>query len=761
MKLAYLLTILLSIPQALHSQTDFSQENATQILKVLSVDIGPRPMGSPAEHKALEFAVRKFMEYGCDTAYIMKMNRSSRAITASGIAVGIKRGAHQRMICIGGHIDSAGPEVPGADDDGSGASTVIELARVFGKRHMQSTLLFCCFGGEEQGLEGSRYFVDHFDDIDSVVLMLQTDMANGIGVIDIDPDTHGASAPEWLTRAAIEEFSKLGYSGLRYPTHFFSFNYATPSGSGSDHESFLHAGIPAIDFTTDVSKPIHTPRDNFENFDRRGLKRSGDVVQKLTERFDGGVPDRKTGQYWLLLIGSTPLFLPLWALWLFATASILLGIMAFADVRRRREPPDSPDHVRWSGTKMILFTLCIVACAWFSSDLVGFIKGVRHPTTSDLPWFELLAAAALVFGICLTGQLTRIFPLSRCPFVFFKRAAFFLTLLLVLSTLLGVKVVVYPAFALAFFSLAMLTRHWIPKVIFALIAPIGFVLLLFSEWFGLIVHSFAGMPPVSSAVAFGVNAGIIIFYSFFLLPVLYGLVAVARDTARLRNAGAFLSSKKTVVGSLTICTALCVFLIPRPTYNKLWYRDVYVNQQVDLGKHSKEISIESPEYLSGVRMHYGSSDTMIASKSQTANLIPGPEFDTTWLAITRKEQTRQSGDTCFFDVELSLRSKLRPYTVNVVYSTGRDEIPGFTSPIFSTGERPPGKGEERVFRWYSFPDTNITIPVHFASVGKDSVLEEIEVTYDTLACPMRCERELTSFILRTRYVEEHIYKKWN
>lgn len=760
MKLAYLLPLLFAIPPALVSQTDFSQENATQILKVLSVDIGPRTMGSSAEHRALEFAVRKFKEYGCDTAYIMPMNRSSRAITTSGIAVGIKRGADKRMICIGGHIDSAGPEVPGADDDGSGASTVIELARVFGKRQMQSTLLFCCFGGEEQGLEGSRYFVDHFGDIDSVVLMLQTDMANGVGVIDIDPDTHGASAPRWLSRAAIEEFSNLGYSGPRYPTHFFSFNYATQSGSGSDHESFLRAGIPAIDFTTDVSKPIHTPRDNFENFDPRGLKRSGDVVQKLTERFDGGVPDRKTEQYWLLLIGSTPLFLPLWALWLFVAASILLGIVALVDVRRRREPPDSPDRVRWSGMKMILFTLCIVACAWFSSDLVGFIKGVRHPTTSDLPLFELLAAAALVFGICLTGELSRVLPLSRCPYVFFKRAALWLTALLLLSLFIGVKVVLYPAFALFFFSLAMLNRHWIPRVIFALIAPLGFVLLLFSEWFGLIVHSFAGMPPVSFGVAFGINAGVVVFYSLFLLPVLFGFAAVTRDTVRLRNAGTFLSSKKALVGSLAVCIVLCVYLIPRPTYNKLWYRDVYVNQQVDLGKHSKEISIESPEYLAGVRMHYGTSDTLINSKTQTATLIPGPEFDTTWLAVTRKQQTHQSDDTCFFEVELSLRSKLRPYTVNVVYSTGRDEIPGFTSPIFSTGAWPSGRGEERVFRWYSFPDTNIILPVEFEVVGNDSVEEKIEVTYDTLACPMRCERELTSFILRTRYVEEHIYKKW-
>ena len=43
-----------------------------------------------------------------------------------------------------------------------GAATVMEAARVLCQRQRQSTLVFCCFGGEEAGIEGSKYFVDHF-----------------------------------------------------------------------------------------------------------------------------------------------------------------------------------------------------------------------------------------------------------------------------------------------------------------------------------------------------------------------------------------------------------------------------------------------------------------------------------------------------------------------------------------------------------------------------------------------------------------------
>ena len=68
---------------------------------------------------------------------------------------------------------------------------------------------------------------------------LQIPVARGfdrplVGEAPLAPDTHGASAPQWLTRAVIEEFYNLGYQHLRYPTHFFSINYAFPQGSGSE-----------------------------------------------------------------------------------------------------------------------------------------------------------------------------------------------------------------------------------------------------------------------------------------------------------------------------------------------------------------------------------------------------------------------------------------------------------------------------------------------------------------------------------------------
>ena len=287
------LFLLLTVNSIFYAQTPFSTDSALSYLKTLSVSIGARPMGSANERKAMEFAIGKFREFDLTEAYLMRMetarNEATGTITNanSGIAVGVLRGRTNRIIVIGGHIDSASPLIPGANDNGSGSAAVIELARVLVKERLQSTVVFCLFGGEETGLTGSEFFVDNFPQIDSVALMFQVDMANGSD--DLIPTIHGRSGntPVWLVKAAYEEFERLGYSGLNYPTHFFAAMNIFPGGGvSSDHKPFLELNIPAIDFTSDINDPIHTQQDDIEHFKPGGLKRSGDLVYALIHQFD-------------------------------------------------------------------------------------------------------------------------------------------------------------------------------------------------------------------------------------------------------------------------------------------------------------------------------------------------------------------------------------------------------------------------------------------------------------------------------------------
>src|SRR4051794_6258093 len=68
---------------------------------------------------------------------------------------------------VSGHYDTrctdplnAACDAPGADDDASGVSAVLEMARVMSKRSWDATIVFMAVAGEEQGLLGSTYFAD-------------------------------------------------------------------------------------------------------------------------------------------------------------------------------------------------------------------------------------------------------------------------------------------------------------------------------------------------------------------------------------------------------------------------------------------------------------------------------------------------------------------------------------------------------------------------------------------------------------------------
>jgi len=89
----------------------------------------------------------------------------------------------KELIVVGGHFDHCGQHLgllfPGADDNASGSAVVMTLAKVFAalKTKPKRSVLFVLFGGEEMGLQGSNYFVDHLPSgFDKVVAMFNFDM---------------------------------------------------------------------------------------------------------------------------------------------------------------------------------------------------------------------------------------------------------------------------------------------------------------------------------------------------------------------------------------------------------------------------------------------------------------------------------------------------------------------------------------------------------------------------------------------------------
>lgn len=73
----------------------------------------------------------------------------------------------KEVIVIGGHFDHDGFHMgflfPGANDNASGSATVMEIGRAYSTlaRKPKRSVVFVLFGGEEMGLQGSTYFVEH------------------------------------------------------------------------------------------------------------------------------------------------------------------------------------------------------------------------------------------------------------------------------------------------------------------------------------------------------------------------------------------------------------------------------------------------------------------------------------------------------------------------------------------------------------------------------------------------------------------------
>jgi hypothetical protein len=150
-------------------------------------------------------------------------------------------------IVVGAHYDSRNPSrcdgqinvQPGANDNASGCAGVIELARVFADLETDRSILFMCFSGEEQGLVGSRRYVESLTasgDIFKLRMMLNMDM------IGHDVDGTLPARIESTNPALVTQFATAATS---YAPELRIITSSTPNG-GSDHVYFQQANVPTV-----------------------------------------------------------------------------------------------------------------------------------------------------------------------------------------------------------------------------------------------------------------------------------------------------------------------------------------------------------------------------------------------------------------------------------------------------------------------------------------------------------------------------------
>jgi hypothetical protein len=187
----------------------------------------------------------------------------------------------------------------GADDDGSGTVSVLEIAEQMSalRTHPKRSILFVWHVGEEKGLLGSIYFTDHPTVTrDSIVAQLNIDMVGRGDAWDVTGDTKEGAAihgnPNYLQLVGARRLStELGDLAEKVNTdghHGLVFDYAIDANGHpqniycrSDHYSYARYGIPIIFFTTGGHSDYHQVTDEPQYIDYQHMARVDGLIEDL------------------------------------------------------------------------------------------------------------------------------------------------------------------------------------------------------------------------------------------------------------------------------------------------------------------------------------------------------------------------------------------------------------------------------------------------------------------------------------------------
>ena len=171
--------------------------------------------------------------------------------------------------------DSVGVVHNGADDNASGTTALLEIARRLKERRAPNarTIVFVTFSGEELGLLGSTYYVKHpARPLNATYAMLNLDMVGRLG--DRKLTAFGAESAK--------EFPAL----LDSVAGAYQMAVAG-SGDGwgrSDQEAFYAKDIPVLHFFTGVHEDYHRTTDDWQKIDVPGLVKVAEVASDLAWR---------------------------------------------------------------------------------------------------------------------------------------------------------------------------------------------------------------------------------------------------------------------------------------------------------------------------------------------------------------------------------------------------------------------------------------------------------------------------------------------
>lgn len=250
------------------------------------VAIGPRPAGSTALRQTRAYITRQLGAMGLTVQeQPFTVTSPIGRVEMTNLIVGLP-GERPDRILIAGHYDTklmrTAPFV-GANDGGSSAAFLIELARVLAARPRPFTLELIWFDGEEafcagwtecgtaaapDNTYGSRHYVAAAREAGALPDLKALILVDMIGDRDLEVRRDTSSTP-WLVDLIWNAANRIGHGSTFVETR---------TAVEDDHVPFLEAGVPAVDII-DLDYPAwHTPNDTLDQLAPRSLQIVGDVL---------------------------------------------------------------------------------------------------------------------------------------------------------------------------------------------------------------------------------------------------------------------------------------------------------------------------------------------------------------------------------------------------------------------------------------------------------------------------------------------------
>ena len=262
-------------------------------------------------------AIKIIVEINSKAIVGFKVNlvkKQTEAYNVIGVLEGSDAQLKTEAIIIGAHYDHLGKggqgslaansrEIHhGADDNASGVSAMLELARQFAaNKKNKRTLIFIAFGGEEEGLLGSKHYVNNpIFPLGKTVAMINMDM---VGRLKDEKLTVGGigTANEWenvIKRNNYYKGEKFNASNVTKEGSATIVTYASgfvgafdiqlnQDGFGpSDHSSFYAQKIPVLFFFTGTHEDYHKPSDTADKINYDGLLKITNYVAEIVKAVD-------------------------------------------------------------------------------------------------------------------------------------------------------------------------------------------------------------------------------------------------------------------------------------------------------------------------------------------------------------------------------------------------------------------------------------------------------------------------------------------